>query len=216
VPRAVLGSLGITEETLAFDGAFFFHGARVVDPSAFLEHGILPLRRRLDRIWSDLHQMISDLVSEQERRAHREVLEHGGGGGQSGELYRHKTRDAVLGGPYAHLVREQHLHSLGCQHRYLSFPEIDQDIARTCKFDVRSRFEKATTPCVVKFRVDDIDWNDHHRVLVCLHALQGVQRLAGRWCRGWPASCPPAPMVAPGGVATPLRAVRQSPVVPSR
>lgn len=158
VPRAVLRGLGIAEEISGFDGAFFFHGARVIDPSDFLEQGILPLNQCLDRIWSDLYQTISHLVTEREWRAHRDLLEHGGGGGDSGGLYRLKTGNAVLGGPFGHLVREQHLRPLECQHAYLSVPEIVQDVARTCTFDLQNRFEKATTPCVVKFRVDDIDW----------------------------------------------------------
>lgn len=151
-PREVFKLLDLTDEDFIFDGTCFFHGTRTLDPSRFIRDGVLPLGHFVEQIWSDLYSLVSTKITTTQWRDHRTALENGHGG-QAGHLYRLKTqKPAFHGGPYAYLVREQHLFISEDYHDYLATPEIIQDIARTCDFDLQEIYENAAQPCIVKFR----------------------------------------------------------------
>jgi len=149
VALSVLGELGSALSQVQFDGACFFHGTRVVDPSAFRRRGVLPLDAMLDELWEQLRTLAG--ASRKEWAAFRTTVEDGGGG-DSGDTYRLKAGDARHYGPQAHLVRETHLERMPSSQSYLDCPEIVQDIARCyVSADLESRFIEASTPCIVKF-----------------------------------------------------------------
>jgi hypothetical protein len=150
-PREMFRRLDLTSADVSFEGAYYFHGSRVFDRARFAEEGILPLGQVIDRLWTSLHTLVADTVTEADWRQLRADIE-AGGGGHSGSLYRLKTNGSGrLGGPYALLARQHHLPRDG-HHNYLAIPEIVEDIARCCGLDLAERFRAATTPCIVKFR----------------------------------------------------------------
>jgi hypothetical protein len=158
MPRDVLGHFAADLDTVAgrFDGAYYFHGTRAVDPKAFSLRGILPLDQVLEELWATLRELARDEVLAEEWAAFRHGVETGNGG-DDGWLYRHKVGAGVDRGPFGLVVRDILLEpqSTG-SHDYLGCPEIVQDIAR-CFSSARSvnleqRFCDAAKPCIVKFR----------------------------------------------------------------
>ncbi|WP_143073697.1 hypothetical protein [Actinokineospora terrae] len=148
----ILKDLGV-RGTPQFAGTYFFHGTRTFDSGGFSVRGVLPLTDVLDELWTSLHSLIGHIVTRSEWEAHRRAIETTTAGGHGGWQYRLKTRDpGIHAGPYAHLIRELHLTPSPERHDYLAVPEIVQDIARTCDFNLIERYTEATTPCVVKFR----------------------------------------------------------------
>jgi hypothetical protein len=148
-PREILRLLDVTEADVTLEGAYYFHGTRVFDPSTFGREGILPLGHVIDRLWASLCALVAALVADTEWRRLRADIEAGSGrGGYQSCL---KTQRPNLHGPYALLARERHLPRDG-HHNYLAIPEIVEDVARSCGLDLAQRFQDATIPCVVKFR----------------------------------------------------------------
>ncbi|GAA2698489.1 MULTISPECIES: hypothetical protein [Actinosynnema] len=174
IPRRVFARLGLTDDDFRFDGTCFFHGTRTLDPSGFHRDGILPLGHVLDRIWDDLHSLIQTRISPVAWRKHRTMVENGGGG-HGGYLYRVKTeRPTSHGGPYGFLVREHHTAPLEINHDYLAIPEIVEDIARTCDFDLQQIFGNTARPHVVKFRTTETSTHLLHSAFWYIHtALHG-------------------------------------------
>jgi hypothetical protein len=158
MPREVLERFGVDVETVAgrFDGAYYFHGTRAVDPDAFRWRGILPLDQMLEELWATLRELAGDEISDEDWAAFRQDVEKGTGG-HEGWLYQHKIGAGVDQGPFGLVVREIFLEpkSTG-SHDYLGCPEIVQDIARCFAAAdavvLERRFCGATTPCIVKFR----------------------------------------------------------------
>ncbi|WP_322769053.1 hypothetical protein [Frankia sp. Cr1] len=156
VVTTFLSSIGVDIESVRFDGSYYFHGTRTVDPESFFRDGILPLGQMVDRLWSTLYDLVRNEVTEPEWRNFRAELERGAGG-DGGWLYRFKTTDAFHHGPYAMLVRETHLHpgAVG-NHDYLAVPEIVQDIASAFGGNLRETFSAASKRCIVKFRSQEV------------------------------------------------------------
>jgi hypothetical protein len=177
VPQEVFGQLELSEETFTFAGTCFFHGTRSMDPARFQREGILPLGHIVDQIWSDLHQLIFAEISPAAWLDHRRAVE-AGAGGHSGWLYRLKTQDAAFhGGPYAYLIRDQHLSTFDGHHDYLAIPEIVQDIARTCDFGLQDLFESAASPHIVKFRTAETTTHAIHTAFWYIHASLRGEKL---------------------------------------
>ncbi|MEV0271514.1 hypothetical protein AB0H43_22275 [Hamadaea sp. NPDC050747] len=149
-PRDVLATVGIDIAKVAFDDCVYFHGTRTLDSDSFLREGILPLGLVIDRLWEALLGLCPD-VSDAEwaaLRARTQTTDPS----HSAELYRLKTQNPALHGPYASLVREHVLYPIVGQHDYLASPEIIEDIARCSGFDLQHRFDTAATMCIVAFR----------------------------------------------------------------
>ncbi|MEY9894294.1 hypothetical protein ABIA31_007980 [Catenulispora sp. MAP5-51] len=154
-PRDYFQLLGVDIGDLRFEGTYYFHGTRVIDPDSFRRDGILPLGRMIDRLWETLYELIRDDVTEEQWRRCRADLE-AGGGDHDGWLYRTKVDNPVHHGPYAMLVRDHLLNPRATHsHDYLATPEIVEDIARACGFGLQARFDAAATSCTVKFRIND-------------------------------------------------------------
>jgi hypothetical protein len=69
------------------------------------------------------------------------------------------------------LVRDNHVVSRAGHHDYLAIPEIVEDIAKCCNLDLASRFQAATTPCIVKFRTTHSDVAVLHAVFWYIHGM---------------------------------------------
>lgn len=153
-PHEFFQLLGVNIDDLrfGFEGTYYFHGTRVIDPDSFRRDGILPLGQMIDRLWESLYMLINDEVTEADWRRCRDDLETTGGG-HSGWLYRVKVPNSIHHGPYAMLVRDHLLHPKAtASHDYLATPEIVEDIAQACGFGLQERFEAAATRCTIKFR----------------------------------------------------------------
>jgi len=152
VPRDFFRSLDVAIDDLRFEGAYFFHASRVIDPDSFRREGIQPLEPMVDRLWDTLYELARDLFTEEGWRRFRANLE-AGGGGEAGSDYREKVGNRLHHGPHGMLVRDTVLipEATG-SHDYLAIPEIVEDIAVASGFDLRERFEAAATSCIVKFR----------------------------------------------------------------
>lgn len=91
----LLRPFGVDLRKVRFDGAYYFHGTRVMQPGSFLEDGILPLDAMLDRIWAALHELCADEISLPQGLALRQRLETGrlepGDNRHWADLYRHKV-----------------------------------------------------------------------------------------------------------------------------
>lgn len=168
-PREVFQLLDVAEEDVTFEGACYFHGTRVFGSARFDEQGILPLGQVIDRLWTSLYTLVADKVTDADWRRLRADIE-AGAGGHSGGLYRLKTERLYLHGPYALLAREHHLPRDG-HHDYFAIPEIVEDIAQCCGFDLPHRFHAATTPCIVKFRTTCTDTHVLHAVFWYIHGM---------------------------------------------
>ena len=168
VPRQICTAAGFNIEAVRFPGAYYFHGTRVVDPMAFKRDGILPLSAMVDRLWEMLFSLVKDQVSAVEWRQLRKQLDSGeSNDDHSSWLYRMKTGDPAHYGPYASLVRDHVRYPIPGEHNYLASPEIVEDIARSVGLGLQHRFEAASSPCIVKFRSQDIA----HRVAATEAAL---------------------------------------------
>src|SRR5689334_4868094 len=88
-PRQMLRALGVEIGNAGWDGTYYFHGTRVIDPDVFRRKGILPLGEVIDDVWSMLYELLRDDITEEQWRGCREKIE-AGGGGHSGWLYRTK------------------------------------------------------------------------------------------------------------------------------
>jgi hypothetical protein len=91
MPREVLGAFGADADTLAarFEGAYYFHGTRAIDPEAFGRRGIQPLDQIVDGLWATLRELAGD-VADAEWDALRRSVE-ADACGHDGYLYRLKT-----------------------------------------------------------------------------------------------------------------------------
>jgi hypothetical protein len=167
-PSEVFRLLEVTDADVAFEGAYYFHGTRVFDPATFRQEGIQPLGKVIDRLWTSLHTLVADTVTDMQWRRLRAAIEAGAGDGDY--QYCLKTEHPSLHGPYALLAREHHLPREG-HHDYLAIPEIVEDIARSCGLDLAQRFQDATTPCVVKFRTACADTDILHASFWYIHGI---------------------------------------------
>ncbi len=158
MPRELTEHFGasVDEVRARFDGAFYFHGTRVVDPDAFYRRGILPLDHMIDPLWSTLRELAPrDLTNEDWALFVNSV--ESGVDNQDTRLYRLKTGSGLSFGPFGLLVREILLDpGAASSHDYLRTPEIIEDIARAYLtaygVDLQALFCAASHPCVVTFK----------------------------------------------------------------
>jgi hypothetical protein len=160
MPNDVAEVVGANLEAIQLAGAYYFHGTRVVDPSAFKDRGILPLGALVESIWSTLGELVQDVCTRTEWADFRRSVEVGDAGGWCGSLYRMKSRGAMHHGPFAELVRETLIYPRESHsHDYLGCPEIVEDIAACFSaaygVSLAARFSAAATPTIVKFFVAD-------------------------------------------------------------
>jgi hypothetical protein len=167
-PRQVFELLNVRPED--FEGTYYFHGTRVLGTASFDREGILPLGQVIDRIWTTLHPLVADVMTQADWRRHRTEIE-AGAGADGGYQYRLKTERPTLHGPYAFLVRDHHLIPRDGHHDYLAIPEIVEDIARSLRLDLQSRFEAASIPCLVKFQSAGITTNELHSAFWYVHCM---------------------------------------------
>jgi hypothetical protein len=193
VPRILLAEVGVDIGDVSFDGAYYFHGTRVLRPHAFLRDGILPLGVMLDQLWADLYSLCDGEVSPAQWGALRCGLE-----GEtrtplhdehSAWLYRIKFASQFHHGPYASLVRAHTLDPIEGQHDYLKSPEIVEDIARCLGLGLQARFEAQARSCIVKFRHSEVNQQTVEAALLFVLAWVHGQPLGrdsvyGVDCRG--------------------------------
>ena len=180
VPRTLLAEVGVDIGDVCFDGAYYFHGTRVLRPHAFLQDGILPLGVMLDPLWADLYSLCDGEVTVARWRALRRELEgetrtplHAEHGAW---LYRMKFATQFHHGPYASLVRAHALNPIQGQHDYLKSPEIVEDIARCLGLGLQARFEAQARSCIVKFRHREVNQ----------YAVEAALLFALDWIHGQP------------------------------
>lgn len=149
--RMILDPIGLTIADFRFDGAYYFHGTRVLDHSGFRTEGILPLDQMIDRIWDSLYALIADMTSEDEWRRHRTAVETGAVDNNGVYQYQLKTTNALHFGPYSLLTRDAHINPPDGHHNYLNIPEIVEDIAQNWHPELAHRFATSAKPCIVKF-----------------------------------------------------------------
>jgi hypothetical protein len=149
IPQAVFASVGVDIAQVRFDEMYIFHGTRAFDPTSFEREGIQPLGKILDRIWDKLHELCPEM-SDANWAAFRKYVETDRA--QFAWLYRHKTNNPTLHGPYGTLTREHTRYPIESEHNYLVTPEIVRDIARCSGLNLQDRFDRATTSCIVAFR----------------------------------------------------------------
>lgn len=176
VPRNLLAELGVDIRDVSFDGAYYFHGTRVLRPRAFLQDGILPLGAMLDQLWADLYSLCDSQVTPARWRTLRQELEgetpsplHDN---QGAWLYRMKFATELHHGPYASLVRAHALNPIEGYHDYLKSPEIIEDIARCLGLGLQARFEAQARSCIVKFRHGEV--NRHTVEVALLYVLAWI------------------------------------------
>ncbi|MEU7846928.1 hypothetical protein AB0B69_05930 [Micromonospora parva] len=193
VPRAILAELSVDIGGVKFDGAYYFHGTRVLRPHAFLQGGILPLGAILDRLWDDLYGLCDDQVTPAQWRALRQDLEGETGSTlraeDGGWLYRLKFASEFHHGPYASLVRDLTLDPIDGQHDYLRSPETIEDITRCLGLGLQERFEARARSCIVKFRHSEVNRHTVEAallfVLARIHGQSfGLGSVYGVDCRG--------------------------------
>ena len=146
--------LGV-ENFEGFTHVRFFHGTRTVDPERFRQHGLLPLPEAVELIWADLRQIGRDVLDGRGFDRLRSIME-AGNVGHFAHLYAMKTTDAIHHGPWATLVREEHLRPDELSnHDYLGTPEVVADIMITASevlgVQVDHLYRAATAPCLVSF-----------------------------------------------------------------
>ena len=159
VPREVFAELGVDVDSLTFESFYCFHGTRVLDPSAFVSRGVLPLDDVIDDIWEALYALVQAEQEREEWDDFRRWVEKDGGG-DWGRLYRSKTTDRREFGPHGTFVREVLLTPGAVGHDYLGNPEIVEDITRSHEAryggDLEDRFHRASVPCIVTFPCDNV------------------------------------------------------------
>jgi hypothetical protein len=164
MPRDVLASVGVDISSVQLDGVHCFHGSRVLDPDDFRRHGILPLDKVLERLWSQLYELVRDERSPDQWAAFRASVE-AGAGDHDGWLYRYKVHEDP--GPHAELVRELFIDRPQSFSDFVGSPETVRDIAACYDgADLLSRFRAASVPCIVKFRTTRI-WRDPPHAVGC-------------------------------------------------
>lgn len=173
----MFAKLGVNIDDVHFDGAYYFHGTRVLDPHAFLRDGIRPLGAMLDRLWDDLYGLCDEHVTPAQWQELRRDLEgstptplHEE---QGARLYRLKFDKPGLHGPYASLVRDLVVTPISGHHDYLKIPEIIEDIAGCLGLGLQARFEAQAASCVVKFRHHEV--NRHTVEAALLYVLTRIQ-----------------------------------------
>jgi hypothetical protein len=148
---------GVDVATATIDGAYYFHGTRLIDPESVRERGLISLANALEGVFGQLRELVPeiDLAIWDGFRSDLAELEVGG---NSGYQFRLKTGNSALhGGPFAELVRDLFL-APAQAHRvdYLACPEIVEDIALAFQnrtgINLRARFVDATYPCIVKIQ----------------------------------------------------------------
>lgn len=138
----------------------WFHLSRTTKSNNFKE-GILSLGDNLENIWDLLFTLQEGFLSKDEWSVFRKSLESEYTS-NSALLYRMKTSDKKLWGPYAMLIREVTFHSkeIG-NHDYLKAPEIIEDICFPFQekygFDLLTKFQEVTSSCIVKFETTDVE-----------------------------------------------------------
>lgn len=195
VARRWLSAVGVELEDVTFDGSYFFHGTRTLRPHSFLEHGIRPLGSMLDAIWDDLHSLSAEQVTTSQWSQMRSDLESVGRSdhrdAHSAWLYRFKTSDESMHGPYASLTRDYCLDPPAGNHDYLKSPEIIEDIMRSLGLGLQERFEEQARSCIVKFAHARATAGDVEAALHYVHAAihgepMGLNAMSGVDCRGLP------------------------------
>jgi hypothetical protein len=158
MPREVLERLGIDIETVVerFDGAYYFHGTRAIDPEAFRQRGILPLDQMVDELWATLREFAGDEITNEKWAEFRRSVE-AGAGVHDGFLYRLKTGGRIHFGPFGLVVRETFFEPGSTRsHDCLGCPEIVEDIAACFasahEINLERHFCDAAKPCIVMFR----------------------------------------------------------------
>ena len=154
-PSAFLASLEVTQ--LSIHGSMYFHGTRATSLDSFYSDGILPTARALEGIWTTLAALAANHGNDRDRiselRQQLESKSHVRGSWQ----FRHKVSNPrINGGPFGHLIRDQHRPSPG-RHDYLAVPEIVQDIAQCIEIDLERLFAESTKPYIVKFATQEQD-----------------------------------------------------------
>jgi hypothetical protein len=162
MPREVLKRFGGDVESVVdrFDGAYYFHGTRAIDPDASRGRGILPLDKMVDELWTTLRELAGDEITDEEWHDFRSSVE-GGAGGHSGTLYRMKIGGRIHHGPFGLVVRVTFLDpGQAGAHDYLGCPEIVQDIAACFASahdgSLERRFHASAKPCIVTFRSNQL------------------------------------------------------------
>ncbi|MEU0077734.1 hypothetical protein ABZY58_07475 [Micromonospora tulbaghiae] len=182
-PRAVFAALDVDIAAVRYDGAYYFHGTRVLHPHAFLEDGIRPLGAMLDRLWNDLYRLCAGQVTPTQWSALRRELEGDTRAPLQDEdgaqLYRLKFASPVHQGPFASLVRDHTVEPINGQHDYLRSPEIVEDIAGYIGLGLQRLFEARATSCVVKFRHREVNQHTVEAAMLYLLARVHEQPLDG-------------------------------------
>ena len=155
VDEAVRRRIGSTARV---EGVCWFHVTRVRSEEDF-DRGLLPLGQQIDSIWSFLHDLVRDRVSEEEWAEFRHRLDRGSMKGHFAGLYREKVARQSHWGPYAMLVRDIAFRPRDAgNHDYFRTPEIIEDICKSFPtkygIDLFAEFRAATRPCIVKFFED--------------------------------------------------------------
>lgn len=122
--------------------------------NSFSSDGIMPLRDNLPAIWDYLYSLVRDEISPADWIAFKGSMESSSS--HWANLYRMKVGDKLHWGPFGFLVREISLvpEEVG-NYDYFKMPEIVRDIcavfSETRPINLRARYQRATTPCIVKF-----------------------------------------------------------------
>ena len=167
----ILSTIGKTPR--AFERTCWFHLTRTLPTNKF-DGGILPLNKVIDRIWNDLFVLVENDLSFEEWSAFKHWMETTCNN-QFAHLYQLNVNNPEFWGPFAMLVREVAFHpSEVSNHDYLRAPEIVERIS-TCfyerygrEIDLQKRFQRETSPCVVKFIRDG---GDQASIKTALHYL---------------------------------------------
>jgi hypothetical protein len=154
--RAIVPALTevLGHQPLAPSRIHFFHGTRAFEPELFARRGLLPLRAVLDYLWERMRSLAPE-IPPKDFATLREGLDNGR---IRALTYKHRV-DTADDGPNGVLVRDVLLHPEAyASSKFVHIPEIVEDIciaART-EFDVEleSRFEQATTRCIVEFAAE--------------------------------------------------------------
>jgi hypothetical protein len=148
--------LGILIQQITFDGVYYFHLTRALNPDRFTK-GLLPLSQVLDQIWTDLFGLVKDEVTTEDWQEFRRFVETDRSN-QFADKYRLKVAVHLNEGPFGILIRETAFHPLACgNHDYFGTPEIVEHIC-DChgsihNADLQARFLRASKPCIVKYKV---------------------------------------------------------------
>lgn len=134
------------------DTVYFFHGTRAVDSMTFSD-GLRPLADVINGLWELVASLIPE-IDPAELVDVRQALNRG----DEPFTYGMRVSASLHQGPFGHLVRDVLLapHSYSSVD-YLAGPEIVVDMCQALKhrtaIDVLARYQAATKPCIVKFRM---------------------------------------------------------------